>query len=391
MAFSVEATVKNTFISFKLEPEINDAEVPSSLRGSPKNHPRSRSAEVHRFKPEANELEELPQQSLQNLTAVLSSGVLQPSSRNGSRVSSPSPTQGLVSPKPRGLGLHLKNRKFDQHRRVDSSCSLSTMAPDEASEPMITSQLKCVGSSNSISSMVSWADITDEEEQEDVEFEMEIEENPGPSVSPAAPAAECVRVATPEPEPVRHGARFQPSYPPVPKFPAVHRPAVEHNIGKVTSEMSHSLVPKTQDMARMYNITKDQPPTTLMIRNIPGKYTQTDLMNDLADAGFGMSYDFLYLPIDKVTSNNVGYAFVNFVHPCIAANCMQNFEGYHFAQISKSTRKRARISVAHLQGLEKNLAHYEKTAVNVAPEKQRRPVVIANISTMFGQPPGVWA
>lgn len=40
------------------------------------------------------------------------------------------------------------------------------------------------------------------------------------------------------------------------------------------------------------------------------------------------------------------------------------------------------MSAAHLQGLEANLAHYEKTAVNTAKMKQRRPVVLANISTL---------
>merc|ERR1719284_2393705 len=159
--------------------------------------------------------------------------------------------------------------------------------------------------------MVSWADMADEEE-EDVLFEMQIEENPLEVQSQTSVPAQCTQATVPahctqvETEKTRHGAQFQPS-----RVAAPERPAVDHNIGKVTPEMSHGLVPKNQDMASMYNSTKDQPPTTLMIRNIPGKYSQTDLMNDLMDAGFGASYDFLYLPIDKVTSNNVGYAFVN--------------------------------------------------------------------------------
>merc|ERR1719162_1606652 len=58
-------------------------------------------------------------------------------------------------------------------------------------------------------------------------------------------------------------------------------PAMIH--GKVTSDMSHGLVPKKQNMAEMYKSAKGAPPTTLMIRNIPGKYTQNDLMMDLKD------------------------------------------------------------------------------------------------------------
>merc|ERR1711908_133894 len=66
-----------------------------------------------------------------------------------------------------------------------------------------------------------------------------------------------------------------------------------YTVGKVTSDMSHGLVPKNHNMAELYESSKDEPPTTLMIRNIPGKYSQNDLMADLSDAGFGSSYDFL--------------------------------------------------------------------------------------------------
>ena len=66
------------------------------------------------------------------------------------------------------------------------------------------------------------------------------------------------------------------------------------------------------------NIGND-PRTTLMIRNIPNKYTIQDLSNEI-DQNFENSYDFLYLPCDiKVlyflfqNNCNVGYGFINFV------------------------------------------------------------------------------
>jgi hypothetical protein len=164
------------------------------------------------------------------------------------------------------------------------------------------------------------------------------------------------------------------------KKAAVEAPA----LGKITHEMSHSLVPKSQNMSEMYKKTaKDAPPTTLMIRNIPGKYSQNDLMNDLKATGFGNSYDFLYLPIDKGTASNVGYAFVNFMDPAVAARCIKSFEGHRFNRHQRTSTKLARISVAHLQGLEKNLQHYENCAVNASKEKKRRPVIVANLSSMF--------
>ena len=45
-----------------------------------------------------------------------------------------------------------------------------------------------------------------------------------------------------------------------------------------------------------YNIGND-PRTTLMIKNIPNKYTIQDLSNEI-DQNFANNYDFLYLPCD---------------------------------------------------------------------------------------------
>lgn len=51
-----------------------------------------------------------------------------------------------------------------------------------------------------------------------------------------------------------------------------------------------------------------------MIRNIPNKYVQTSLLDEINKNHQG-KYDFMYLPIDFQNQANVGYAFINFVHP----------------------------------------------------------------------------
>jgi RNA recognition motif-containing protein len=124
----------------------------------------------------------------------------------------------------------------------------------------------------------------------------------------------------------------------------------------------------------------NKPFTTLMIRNIPNRYSQRELIMELEDLGFAGAFDFLYVPLDKGTMLNVGYAFVNFVEPSWAEQCIRVFRNYRFKRHRKLSSKIASVSVAHIQGLEANLAHYEKAAVSASKLKQQRPVLMANIS-----------
>lgn len=146
-------------------------------------------------------------------------------------------------------------------------------------------------------------------------------------------------------------------------------------------EYRHGHVPKTVNLEEEFkNAQQNVPITTLMIRNIPNRYTQRELIAELEDLGFVGAFDFLYIPLDKGTMSNVGYAFVNFTTSDWAQRCMAAFQNYRFKRHRKISSKIAAVSVAHIQGLEANLAHYENAAVNTAKLKQRRPVVMANIS-----------
>jgi hypothetical protein len=159
----------------------------------------------------------------------------------------------------------------------------------------------------------------------------------------------------------------------------------EATVGNYQSsrDYRHGQVPKKINFALEYESSKsDQPATTLMIRNIPNRCTQRELIKELEDLGFADTFDFLYLPVDKGTMASVGYAFVNFLLPEYAERCMQVFQNYRFRKNGKVPGKSVAISVAHIQGLDANLAHYEKAAVSTAKLKHRRPWVRANISNI---------
>merc|ERR1719174_1414523 len=67
-------------------------------------------------------------------------------------------------------------------------------------------------------------------------------------------------------------------------------------------------------------------PTTVMLRNIPNRYTR-DMLLGRMDEGYKGVYDFLYLPIDFSNGCNVGYAFINFRTPATCQRFTQEFHG----------------------------------------------------------------
>ena len=111
-----------------------------------------------------------------------------------------------------------------------------------------------------------------------------------------------------------------------------------------------------------------------MIRNIPNKYTQRMLIEQLDRENPGC-YDFLYLPIDFKNNCNVGYAFVNMVstdflpafHATLHNNRWERF----------NSEKVCEIAYARIQGLEQLLDHFKNSSL-LAEDKKVRPVILLN-------------
>ena len=112
--------------------------------------------------------------------------------------------------------------------------------------------------------------------------------------------------------------------------------------------------------------------TTLMIRNIPNRYTQTELMNELREAGFDNKFDFFYLPMDHETHANFGYAFINFMDAQDVEPFTKRFNGLKLNRFTSN--KIIQIVPAQLQGFQANLQHYCKKAVCTDDNVDYRPL-----------------
>lgn len=98
--------------------------------------------------------------------------------------------------------------------------------------------------------------------------------------------------------------------------------------------------------------------TTLMMRNVPCRFSQDDMMVLLDSEGFMNTYDFVYLPSNS--SSNLGYGFINFPDPEDAARCQKLFTGYKFP--GTQSIKVCEVHIAHIQGLENNIKHFHRTS-----------------------------
>ena len=87
--------------------------------------------------------------------------------------------------------------------------------------------------------------------------------------------------------------------------------------------------------------------TTLMLRNIPNKYTLNNVVDEI-DRSFWGKYDYINLPIDYERKLNLGYAFINFVDPM---HIILFYETYHLKKWSKyKSDKKMDMSYADKQG-----------------------------------------
>ncbi|XP_059656531.1 protein MEI2-like 4 [Cornus florida] len=111
--------------------------------------------------------------------------------------------------------------------------------------------------------------------------------------------------------------------------------------------------------------------TTLMIKNIPNKYTSKMLLAAIDERHRG-TYDFVYLPIDFKNKCNVGYAFINMTDPSLIVPFYQSFNGKKWEKFN--SEKVASLAYARIQGKSALIAHFQNSSL-MNEDKRCRPIL----------------
>lgn len=115
--------------------------------------------------------------------------------------------------------------------------------------------------------------------------------------------------------------------------------------------------------------------TTLMIKNIPNKYTQKMLLALLEERFAGthpFPFDFFYLPIDFKNKCNVGYAFINMTTPLAIPALVEEFHGRRWPKFN--SEKVCQIAYGRIQGKLSLIQHFQNSSL-LHEDKKCRPVL----------------
>ncbi|XVE56496.1 hypothetical protein DITRI_Ditri04bG0015000 [Diplodiscus trichospermus] len=118
-------------------------------------------------------------------------------------------------------------------------------------------------------------------------------------------------------------------------------------------------------------IRGDDNRTTLMIKNIPNKYTSKMLLAAIDEHCRG-TYDFIYLPIDFKNKCNVGYAFINMIDPQQIIPFHKAFNGKKWEKFN--SEKVASLAYARIQGKAALIGHFQNSSL-MNEDKRCRPIL----------------
>jgi len=115
--------------------------------------------------------------------------------------------------------------------------------------------------------------------------------------------------------------------------------------------------------------------TSLMVRNIPNKYTQRMFLDEIRAGGHGDKIDFFYLPIDFKNKCNRGYAFINFIKSSDIGPFFRQYSTKPWKNFN--SEKLCAIKYARIQGKVAMIKRFENSAL-MEKEDEFRPLVFDN-------------
>lgn len=113
--------------------------------------------------------------------------------------------------------------------------------------------------------------------------------------------------------------------------------------------------------------------TTVMIRNIPNKYDQKDVLKIIDSKGMKNKYDIFYLPIDFTNICNYGYAFINLIDPLYVVQLYLELNNKSPWDHSNSS-KVCQLKYGTIQGKNGLINHFKKSPIMLQKEKKYKPV-----------------
>jgi len=100
----------------------------------------------------------------------------------------------------------------------------------------------------------------------------------------------------------------------------------------------------------------DSTTTSVILMNIPSHYTREMVISLLAKQGFAGIYDFLYLPVDASSNENLGYLVINFLSAEMCSKFVAMFHGTLAQSCFPGTRtgQLCEVRTAAVQGRQAN-------------------------------------
>ena len=111
--------------------------------------------------------------------------------------------------------------------------------------------------------------------------------------------------------------------------------------------------------------------TTIMVRNIPNKYNQQMLLDEV-NVNHKGTYDFFYLPIDFKNRCNVGYAFINFTDPSCISCFVKEFHGQRWKNFNSG--KVCAVTYARIQGQSAMVNRFQNSSL-LDKEEEYKPLM----------------